>query len=98
MGKGNEYKKKKAVALKYTEDKDIAPKVIAKGQGDIAEKIIEKGKKSKVQIYEDENLIEDLLKLELYDEIPPELYEAVAEVILFVYTIDREKGDYYGKK
>ena len=98
MKNNNKYKNKKAVALKYKENKDTAPRVIAKGKGEIAQKIIETGEKSKIQIYEDENLIEDLLKLELYDEIPPELYEAVAEVILFVYSIDKGKGDYYEKQ
>ncbi len=96
--KNNEYKNKKAVALSYKENEDIAPRVIAKGKGEIAEKIIETGEKSKIQIYEDGNLIEDLLKLELYDEIPPELYEAVAEIILFVHSLDKKKGDYYEKQ
>lgn len=93
----NNYKNKKAVALKYKENKDAVPRVIAKGKGEIAQKIIETGEKSKVQIYEDEKLIDDLLKLELYDEIPPELYEAVSEIILFIYSIDKKKGDYYEK-
>ena len=96
--KNNDHKNKKAVALKYKENEDVAPRVIAKGKGEIAEKIIETGEKSKIQIYEDENLIEDLLKLELYDEIPPELYEAMAEIILFVYSINKEKGDCYDKQ
>lgn len=91
MKDNNKYKNKKAVALRYKKE-DIAPKVVAKGKGEIAERIVEKGKKSKIQIYEDEKLVDDLLRLELYDEIPAELYEAVSEIILFVYLLDREKG------
>ena len=41
--------------------------------------------------------MEDLLKLDLYDEIPSELYETVSEIILFVYSLDKEKGETYGK-
>ncbi len=52
--------------------------------GKLADKIVEVGGKDKdIEIYEDKNLVEDLLKLELYEEIPPELYEAVSEIILF---------------
>lgn len=97
MGNNKEFKKKKAVALRYKEGY-VAPKLIAKGKGEIAEKIVEKGKKTNIHIYEDEKLVDDLIKLELYDEIPEELYEAVAEIIFFVYSLDREKGDNYGKQ
>ena len=58
---------------------------------------MEVGKKKNIEIYEDKDLIEDLLKLDLYEEIPPELYEAVSEIILFVYSLDKEKGENYGK-
>lgn len=91
MKRNNGKSKKKAVALSYKKDYN-APKVIAKGQGEIAEKIVEKGKAEGVHIYKDEKLIKDLIDLELYEEIPRELYEAVSEIILFVYLIDKEKG------
>ncbi|GFN36393.1 EscU/YscU/HrcU family type III secretion system export apparatus switch protein [Tepidimicrobium xylanilyticum] len=83
---------KKAVALSYKEDFN-APKVVAKGKGEIAEKIVEVGKKENIEIYKDEELIDELISLELHEEIPPELYEAVAEIILFVYRLDKEKGE-----
>lgn len=88
---GND-KKKKAVALKYTKE-SVAPTVIAKGEGYIAEKIIEKGKEENINIYEDKNVIDDLIKLNIGQEIPPELYEVVAEIIAFVYYLDKKKGD-----
>lgn len=78
---------KKAVALRYEQGKDSAPKVVAKGRGWIAEKIIEIARHHGVPLKEDEALIEVLSKLELYEEIPVELYKAVAEILVFVYQI-----------
>ena len=96
MKKRKDNSNKKAVALIYREEY-TAPRVIAKGKGKTADKIVEVGKEKDIEIYEDKNLVEDLLKLELYEEIPPELYEVVSEIILFVYSLDKEKGESYGK-
>jgi len=81
-------KSPKAVALKYNHQKNKAPKVIAKGRGDIAEKIIEVAKAHNVPLYEDKNLSQILEALELETEIPPELYRAVAEVLAFIYRLN----------
>ena len=81
-------KSPKAVALKYDHQKNKAPKVIAKGRGDIAEKIIEVAKAHNVPLYEDENLVQLLEALELETEIPPDLYRAVAEVLAFIYRLN----------
>lgn len=78
----------KAVALRYDKDKDAAPRVIAKGRGDIAKKIIEIADAHNLPLYEDKNLIQILEALELETEIPPELYRAVAEVLAFVYRLN----------
>lgn len=78
---------KKAVALKYEPEKDSAPKVVAKGRGYIAEKIIEIARQHGIPLKEDEAMVEVLSKLELYEEIPVELYKAVAEILVFVYQI-----------
>ena len=78
----------KAVALRYDKDKDHAPKVIAKGRGEIAEKIIEIAKAHNLPLYEDKNLVQILEALELETEIPPELYQAVAEVLAFIYRLN----------
>jgi flagellar biosynthesis protein len=78
----------KAVALKYDPEKDHAPKVIAKGRGEIAAKIIEIAKAYNLPLYEDKNLIQILEALELETEIPPELYRAVAEVLAFIYRLN----------
>ena len=81
-------KQKKAVALKYNKDKDSAPKVVAKGKGYIAEKIIEAARENNVPLYEDKNLSQVLEALDLDTEIPPELYRAVAEVLAFIYKLN----------
>ena len=81
-------KSPKAVALKYDGKKDKAPRIIAKGRGDIAEKIIDIAKEHDVPLYEDKNLIQILEALDLETEIPPELYRAVAEVLAFIYRLN----------
>ena len=79
---------KKAVAIKYNRDKDRAPKVLAKGRDAIAERIIEVAKENKVPIYPDKDLVQVLETLDIDFEIPRELYRAVAEVLVFIYTIN----------
>ena len=81
-------KKSKAVALTYDKDKDAAPRLVAKGSGPVAKKIIETAKTHKVPMVEDENLVQVLEALDLETQIPPELYRAVAEVLAFVYRLN----------
>ena len=82
---------KTAVALEY-DPSDEAPRVIASGKGALAEKIIEKAKESDVPVHEDDKLANTLSKLEIGDLIPPELYEVVAEILVFVDQMDRIKA------
>ncbi len=82
---------KQAIALEYNPAED-APKVIASGRGLIAEKIIEKAKESEVPIHRDDKLADTLSRLEIGDMIPPELYEVVAEILIFVDSMDKIKG------
>lgn len=81
-------KSPKAVALKYDQKKDGAPRVVARGRGEIAEKIVEIAKANNVPLYEDKNLAQILEALDLETEIPPELYRAVAEVLAFIYRLN----------
>lgn len=83
-------KKKVAIALEYTPDQE-APVVLATGKGQLAERILENAKKADVPVYQDEKLAGTLSKLELGDIIPPELYEVVAEILVFVDRMDRIK-------
>lgn len=88
INKNNKSKKKIASALKYDIENDNAPVVIAKGQGHMASRIIDKAKEEEIPVYEDEKLAEQLDRLELNQEIPRELYEAVAQILLFISNID----------
>ncbi len=83
---------KKAVALKYDREKDDSPRVAAKGQGRVAEKIIEMAKKHDIPIKDDPDLIEVLSSLEINEEIPSEIYVAVAELLAFVYSMNAGKA------
>ena len=83
-----------AAAIKYDEKSDSAPRVTARGKGAIAEKIIELAKKHKVPIKEDPALVQVLSRLDIDEEIPLELYKAVAEILAFVYSVnDRYRGE-----
>lgn len=88
-------KVKKAVALAYEPD-EKAPKIVATGKGALADKIVEKAKEAKVPVHEDERLTETLSKLDIGDFIPPELYEVVAEILVFVDDCERLKGKLNG--
>ncbi len=85
-------KLKKAVAIKY-DDTMVAPKVVASGQGQIAERIEELGKENKVQVIQDEKLVNELSRVDIGDNIPPDLYEVVAQLLVFIGDLDK----YYKK-
>ncbi len=85
-------KNKVATALQYKRLTDRAPKVVAKGKGLIAEKIIEKAQENDIAIYQDEKLSQQLYNLSLGEEIPAELYHVIAEVLVFIAKADQEAG------
>lgn len=89
--KNKEEKNKIAVALEYNPS-EPAPKIIASGKGYVAEKIIERAVEENVPLHKDDKLAGTLSKLEIGDAIPPELYEVVAEILLFVDKVDKIKG------
>ena len=82
----------RAIALKYKRGEDPAPKVVAKGSGVIADKILELAERYQVPIYHDPDLVEVLAQVELDQIIPPELYKAVADVLAWVYTVNQDLG------
>ncbi len=84
------YKIKKAVALKYNRENDLAPRVTAKGAGMIAEKILELAEKEGIPITEDPDLVTALAQLDFNEEVPAELYHAVAEVLAFAYRVNNK--------
>lgn len=83
----------KAVALLYAPGLHQAPKVVASGQGEIARTIIDRARAAGVPINSDPGLVELLAKVPLGDEIPVELYQAVAQLLAFVYRLDRSAAE-----
>jgi flagellar biosynthesis protein len=79
----------KAVALKYEREKDQAPRIVAKGKGLIADQIMALAKEYNVPLYEDKNLVQVLETLEIDTDIPSELYQAVAQVLAFIYRLNK---------
>lgn len=85
---------KKAVALRYAPTENKAPTVVAKGKGQVAVSILEKAREAGVPVQEDASLVEVLSKLDIDQEIPPELYQLVAEILSFIYRSDRKAKDW----
>ena len=83
--------RKKAAAVRYNPSEDRAPKLVAKGKGTIAEKILQAAKEHGIPIKEDALLAEALSAVDLYQEIPSELYRAVAEILAFIYRVTNKK-------
>jgi flagellar biosynthesis protein len=88
---------KSAVALKYRTDTGTAPKVTAKGEGLVAERIIELAKQNQVPIKEDPDLVQILSEVDINKEIPPSVYKVVAELLAFVYKLNTKYQDFTGK-
>ncbi|MBA1333837.1 MAG: hypothetical protein HPY66_0230 [Firmicutes bacterium] len=89
-------KKRIAAAIKY-EKTNKAPVLTALGEGRIADKIVEIATRAGVPLYNDEELAYKLKEVDTGSEIPPELYEIIAEILSFVYFLDRKEGeDKYG--
>jgi flagellar biosynthesis protein len=81
-------KAEQAVALHYDHQAGSSPKVVASGQGHLARRIIEAAEAAGVDIVQDPDLLEVLGRVPVGEEIPPELFQAVAEILAFVYRIN----------
>lgn len=84
---------KQVAALKYSPDDNSAPQIIGLGKGETAEKILEKARENNIPIYKDDELASTLNAFDIGDEIPPELYEVVAQILVFVGNIDKSYGE-----
>ena len=98
MSRTSKHDIKKAAALKYESDKHSAPKVVGIGEGLVAEKMLQTAKESQVPIVEDLDVAKSLLKLDIGDEIPEELYYVIAEVLAFITRLDINAKDKYTLK
>lgn len=83
-------KRQSAVALKYSPSETPVPKIAAKGYGEVAKKIIELARKHNIPIKEDPDLVQILCQLDLNQEIPASAYKVVAEVLAFVYSLNKK--------
>jgi len=83
--------RQEAVALRYEPKRDRAPKLVAKGQGYLAEKILELARQHHIPVREDKNLLQILSRLDLNQEIPAEVYKAVAEILAFIYRLSNRQ-------
>jgi flagellar biosynthesis protein len=88
----NRSKPREAVALEYTEG-ESAPVVVAAGKGAVAENIIRRAQELNVPLYEDPELAHTLNMLGIGEQIPPELYTVVAQVLIFVCDVDKLTGE-----
>ena len=88
--KQKKYNRKSAVSLRYDAEKNQAPKVTAKGRGLMAEKIIALALENQIPIKEDPDLVHVLSQLEIDKEIPPAMYQLVAELLAFIYRINQD--------
>lgn len=84
-------KEKQAVALEYNPE-DVAPRILAIGKGQVAERIIETAREEDIPVHQDEKLAKTLSRMEIGDTIPPELYEVVAEILVFVDRVEKIRG------
>jgi len=90
-------KTKMAAAIRYDAARDDAPRLTAKGQGHVAERIIELARQHDIPVRSDKALIQILSQLDIDRHIPPELYKAVAEILAFVYSANEKYREEQGK-
>lgn len=83
----------KAVAIKYKPLEQSTPSVVAKGAGNIADKIVQIAREHGIPVREDPDLVETLSKLDIDEEVPPELYHVIAEVLAWVYKVNGKYGE-----
>ena len=84
--------RQQAVALAYAEG-DAAPRVVAKGRGAIAEQIITRAQAHDVFVHESRELVALLMQVDLDSQVPPALYQAVAEILAWLYRLERQAGE-----
>ncbi len=81
--------RRKAAAIRYDAEQHAAPRLVAKGAGLLANRIIEMARENGVYIHEDPDLVAVLSRLDVETEIPEELYRAVADILAFVYRLNQ---------
>lgn len=85
-------RRERAAALRYKASESRAPRVVAKGSGWLAKRIIREAREHGIPVREDPLLVEVLMGLDLYREIPQELYQVIAEIYAFLYRLKQAAG------
>lgn len=93
-----EEKQKRVAAVRYDPQKDNGPIVVAEGKGYVAEKILDEAKKHNVPVYKDEKLATLLTEIGIGAQIPEELYDIMAQILVFVSDMDELYGKVYQTK
>jgi flagellar biosynthesis protein len=83
----NQDQPRQAVALHYAPKRGNAPRLVAKGRGYLADRILELARLHNIPVRQDKKLLQILSRLDLEEEIPPEVYRAVAEILAFIYRL-----------
>lgn len=89
MGERGRRSRRRAAALSYDAQVDRAPRLVARGDGHLADRILALAREHGIPIHEDRTLVDLLARLDVDTEIPPELYRVVAEIIAFVFRVQR---------
>ncbi|EDL63914.1 EscU/YscU/HrcU family type III secretion system export apparatus switch protein [Bacillus sp. SG-1] len=79
-----------AAVIRYEESEGKAPKVIAQGTGHLATKIMELAKEHNITMQEDSSLVQSLLDIDLGENVPPQLYSVIAEILLFIEEMENQ--------
>ncbi|RDU72594.1 flagellar biosynthesis protein FlhB [Helicobacter aurati] len=90
--------RKKAAALAYEELKDYAPRIVASGQGRIAEAIIAKAEEFNVPLFCNAELVDSLVKMDINSNVPPELYQAVVDIFIWLQNTENDSTISTGKQ
>ena len=98
MNKNKTYQTKSAVSLQYKKEVSSAPKVTAKGQGWVAEAIIKMARERNIPIREDKDLLNLLSEIDIGREVPESLYKVVAELLAWVYQLNKNYSDSHKSK
>jgi flagellar biosynthesis protein len=85
-----QFAQQQAIAIAY-ESGDFAPRVVAKGRGVIAEQIIARAKEHGVFVHESKDLVAMLMQVDLDDHIPAALYQAIAEILVWLYRLEKQQ-------
>ena len=85
-----------AVALRYDRNKEDSPRVVAKGKGFVAHQLLAIARRHAVPVYQNQSVTQLLMAVELDREIPPELYQAVANILAYVYRLDGKAAEKVG--